>query len=129
MNHLGALRFSGNPSYLAVFTTDQLHALVSLFLALHKDGVLIAEIFWGLWLFPLGYLVIQSRFLPKLLGVVLIIGCLGYLLDGLAYFLLPAYAAAISTAVTTPAGLAELVFALWLLIKGINVARWNTRTR
>ena len=53
------------------------HSLVSLFLELHEHGIFVSQIFWGLWLFPMGYLVFRSGFLPKFLGVLLIIGCPG----------------------------------------------------
>jgi uncharacterized protein DUF4386 len=127
LNQLAALRLAGGAAYLNGFSAEQLHALVPFFLGLHKDGVLIAEIFWGLWLLPMGWLVIRSGFLLKILGVLLILGCLGYLADSLTYFLFPAYAAAVSPIATTPAGIAELLFALWLLIKGVNVEQWKSR--
>ncbi len=112
---------------LKVFTAEQLQALVPLFLGLHKQGILIAQMFWGLWLLPMGYSVFKSGFLPRILGGLLIIGCFGYLIDTLTYFLIPAFAGTISAIVTTPAGIAELLFALWLLIKGVNVEKWEKR--
>jgi Domain of unknown function (DUF4386) len=96
---------------------------VPLFLDLHKYGISIAGIFWGLWLFPMGYLVFKSGFLPRVLGILLIIGCFGYLIDSFAAFLLPNNA--ISVALFTFWG--EVLFPLWLLVKAVNVEQWEKR--
>lgn len=96
-------------------TTSQLQA-IPLFLSLHQLGISIAGIYWGLWLFPMGYLVFKSDFLPKILGVLLIIGCIGYLVDSFAAFLVPSLG--ISIAIFTFWG--EVLFPLWLLIKGVK---------
>jgi len=121
LNHIAALVLLGSPAYLKGFTADQLNALVSLFLEAHKQGINIASIFWGLWLFPMGYLVFKSGFLPRILGILLIIGCFGYLIDSFAAFLLSNNQ--VSIALFTFWG--EVLFPLWLLIKGINVERWE----
>src|SRR5262249_35424365 len=111
------------PDQLTVFTADQLHALVSLLLNLHTTGTRIDEIFWGLWLFPMGYLVFKLRFLPKAIGILLIIVCIGYLIQDFAAFLLPN--ALVNIILIT--GWGELVLPFWLLIKGVNVERWQQR--
>jgi hypothetical protein len=69
LTQLAVLPLLSGADYLAVFTTEQLHALVLLFLNLHKQGLNIAQIFWGLWLFPMGYLVFKSGFIPRILGM------------------------------------------------------------
>ena len=84
----------------------------------------IAVIFWGLWLFPLGLLVFRSDCFPRILGVLLMIGCFGYLFDFLTFFLFPGFDAQIS-GVT---GLGELCIILWLLIKGVDVEEWEKRS-
>ena len=66
--------------YLKVFQADQLQALAMLFFDLHKNGFMIAQIFFGAWLFPLGYLVFKSGFLPRILGIVLMVECFGWLM-------------------------------------------------
>src|SRR6185436_14975279 len=81
LNQFVALLLLGGGDYLTAFTPVQLQALASLFLAIYQQGFSIAHIFWGLWLFPLGYLVFKSGFLPKVIGVLLIIAGLGYLVD------------------------------------------------
>lgn len=118
------LLVSGAP-YLKVFTADQLQALIPLFLDLHQHGINIAGIFWGLWLLPMGYLVFKSGFLPRVLGVLLIIGCFGYLIDSAAFFLLPS----LHVSIAQFTFLGEVLLPLWLLIKGVNVERWEERAR
>ena len=118
---LGALHLLSGADYLAVFTTAQLQALAYLFLRLHSYGVNIAFIISGLWLLPLGYLIIKSGFLPKILGILLIIGGFGYMIDVFAGFLFPA--SNLSIGLLT--GLSEILFILWLLIKGVSVEKWE----
>ena len=107
--------------YLTVFETDQLHALVLLFLNAHSYGYLIGLVFFGLHCFVLGYLVFKSGYFPGILGVLLIFASLGYLIDSFANFLLPNYDATISLVVLAPAFIAELSLCLWLLFKGVDV--------
>ncbi len=123
LNQFAVLLVLHGADYLTAFTTAQLQALVPLFLDLHQLGISVAGIFWGLWLFPMGYLVFKSGFLPRILGILLIIGCFGYLTDSFAVFLFPNYKAGI--ALFTFWG--EVLLPLWLLIKGVNVERWEER--
>ena len=103
--------------YLKVFQSDQLQALAMLSVYLYKNGSMIAEIFYGAWLFPLGYLVFKSGFLPKILGIVLMIHCCTWLMTSLQFFLFPSFAAI--TYVSYPLGLiAEFGLSLWLLVMG-----------
>jgi hypothetical protein len=87
LNNLAVLQLLSSADYLNVFRTDQLQALVYFFLRLHGQGLNIAQIFWGLWLFPMGYLVFKSGFLPRILGILLMIGCFGYVIQSVAAFL------------------------------------------
>jgi uncharacterized protein DUF4386 len=107
-----------------VNSADKSLSLVSLFLNLHQSGIFIAQIFWGLWLFPMGYLVYNSGFLPRIIGIFLILGCFGYLIDSFAFFLFPH----LNLAVSHYTFIGELFIALWLLIKGVNVKKWEKRT-
>lgn len=102
---------------LILHSSDQSHTLVPLFLDLHKQGIYVAQIFWGLWLLPLGYLVYKSRFLPKIIGVLLMIGCFGYVIDSFVFFLFPQFGFTFSTYTF----IGEPLLALWLLIKGVSV--------
>jgi Domain of unknown function (DUF4386) len=106
--------------FLNVFQTDQLQAQVLLHLNYYDNGILMASIFWGLWLFPFGYLVYKSGFLPKILGIFLMIGCFGYLIDFLChYFLTDKYdGLGISNYVRLPGSLGELGICFWMLIMG-----------
>ena len=123
LNQYAALLLLSGADYLTLFTADQLPALVVLFQSLHEVGIMIAYIFWGLWLFPLGYLVYKSGFLPKILGILLMISCFGYLIDFATFFLFPNF----DVAINMYTGWAELFLCLWLLIKGINVEQWQKR--
>jgi len=104
-----------------MISAEQLQALVPLFLDLNEYGIYIAYIFWGLWLFPLGYLAFKSGFLPKILGIYLMISCFGYLIDFVTFFLFPNFGVSINMFT----GWAELFMCLWLLIKGVNVEQWQ----
>ena len=123
LNQSVVLLLLNGADYLTAFTTDQVQALVPIFLNLHEHGIMIAYIFWGLWLFPLGYLVFKSGFLPRILGIYLMISCFGYLVDFSAFFLLSNSGVAINMLT----GWAELLLCLWLLIKGVNVEQWKKR--
>ena len=81
LNQIAVLRLLRGDSFLSVFDQRQLDALVMVFLNLHGYGTIVAQIFWGLWLFPFGVLVFKSGVLPRILGVLLIIGCFGYILS------------------------------------------------
>jgi hypothetical protein len=114
---------SGDP-FLSVFSKHQLDALVMLFLKLHQQQVLAAEILWGLWLFPMAALVIRSGFMPRFIGYWLIINGLGYLVASFTGLLLPQYESVMSN-IVFPAFLGEVAMMLWLLIVGVK-ARHQT---
>jgi hypothetical protein len=123
LSHVAVLVLLSGTEALTVFTADQLQALAAFFLDLHKYGVGIASIFWGLWLFPMGYLVFKSGFLPRIIGILLMIGCFGYLIDFCVMVLLPN----LEVTVSQFTFIGELLLPLWLLIKGVNVERWKNR--
>jgi hypothetical protein len=123
LNQLAVPLILSNADYLQEFTTGQLQALGLLLLNIYKQGLNIAQIFWGLWLFPMGYLVFKSGFLPKILGVLLIIGCFGYVIQSIAAFL--ALDFRVNLIFYTSWG--ELLLPLWLLIKGVNVELYEKR--
>ena len=104
---------------LKVFQTDQLQALAMFFLYIYKNGFMIAQIFYGAWLFPLGYLVFKSGFLPKILGIVLMTHCATWLMTSLQFFLFPGFDAI--HYLSYPLGfIAEFGLTLWLLIMGVK---------
>lgn len=104
-------------------SADPSTSLVSALFDFHKYGIMIVQIFWGLWLFPFGYLIYKSGFLPKIIGVALMIGCFGYILDSFIYFVDPDFSVKFSIYLFW----GELMITLWLLIKGVNVEKWNQK--
>lgn len=121
-NHFAALLLLNGADFLTAFTADQLHAQVMLFLDLHELGITIASIFWGLWLFPMGYLVFKSGYIPRILGFFLIIAGFGYLIDSFTIFLFPSF-----NGIGLFTAWGEVLFPLWLVIKGVNVEQWEKR--
>ncbi|MBJ7539601.1 DUF4386 domain-containing protein [Marinomonas transparens] len=105
----------------ASFTAEQIHKIIMLLLNAHNDGVMVAHIFWGLWLFPMGYLVIKSGFIPRFIGYLLILGCVGYLADTIIWLLMPNS----SVEVAQYTFIGEVVLPIWLLIKGVNAKKWS----
>ena len=91
INDAAALLLARGADFLTVFDKPQRDALVVLFLRMHGQGILANEIFWGLWLLPFGLLVYRSRFLPRVLGVWLILNCFAYLATSITGMLWPRY--------------------------------------
>jgi hypothetical protein len=120
VSSLGALKLLGNADFLSVFGAPQREALAMLFLNLHSQGIFVSEIFWGLWLFPFGVLVCQSGFIPRALGIWLLINGGAYVALSFTALLSPqAYTAAFRAAF--PLLLGELAIQLWLLIVGARL--------
>ena len=117
LNNIAALILLRGADFLSVFTKPQLDALALVFLRLHGHGLILASIFWGLWLFPFGILVYRSGFLPRILGVLLIINCFAYVIPSFTTVLLPQYRDIVSR-IALPFLLGELAIALWLVIRG-----------
>jgi len=117
LNAIAALVLVRGADFLSIFDKPQREALAMLFLKLHDHGFNVAEIFWGLWLFPLGLLVYRSRFLPRFLGVWLAIAGFAWVALSLTSLLLPQYQHKVYT-FSQPASIGEIVFMFWLLIKG-----------
>lgn len=118
LNNVAVILLLKSPEYL------QLQSLVSVFFDLHKYGIQIVGIFWGLWLLPMGYLVFKSDYMPKIIGALLMIACFGYLIDSFTFFIFPNSGVVISAYTSS---LAETLMVLWLLIKGVNVEQWKKR--
>jgi hypothetical protein len=117
LNSIAALVLVRGADFLSIFEKPQRDALAMLFLNLHGHGLGVAEIFWGLWLFPLGLLVYRSRFLPRFLGVWLAIDGFAYVILSLTGVLFPQYQDKVFT-YAQPAFFGEVALMLWLLIKG-----------
>src|SRR5438128_9440151 len=110
---------AGGADFLSVVEKPQRDALVMLFLRLHHHQIVAAEILWGLWLLPMGALTYKSRFLPRLLGVWLIINGVGYVVLSFTGVFFPAYQHKVFT-FSEPALFGDLAIMLWLVIKGAN---------
>jgi hypothetical protein len=112
------LTLINKPDY---FSGVDLPGQVLLQLEYYNNGIEVAVVFWGLWLFPFGYLVFKSGMLPKVLGVLLMAGCFGYLINFTGSFLFPGYdSLGISGYISLPSALGEIGTCLWLLIAGIK---------
>ena len=117
LNEIATLVLVSGADYLSVFEKRQLDALAFLFLRLHGQGIIVASIFWGLWLLPFGILVIRSGFIPRILGVLLILAGSAYPVSSFTALFLPQYAHLVSQfAMVLEAG--EIPIVLWLLIWG-----------
>jgi len=117
LNEIAALILVGGAPFLSVFDKSQLDALAYLFLRLHSQGIFVAAIFWGLWLFPFGLLVIRSGFIPRILGVFLMIAGFAYPISSLTSLLLPQYGRLVNQfAMVLEFGEVPIIF--WLLIWG-----------
>jgi len=130
LNKLEILSLLSGADQLRALTTDQLQALVMFSLTAYNNGLLISKIFWGLWLLPFGYLVFKSGFLPKILGILLMMGCAGYQVDFLRSALMPEFTGGgIVKFVRLPAAFGEVGTCLWLLIMGVNPKAASANTR
>jgi hypothetical protein len=117
LNQFAAVLLLSGADYLKVFQADQLQSLAMFFLDLHHNGYWVAQIFFGAWLFPLGFLVYKSGFLPKILGIIMMIHFVGWTTTSLLFLLFPGFGAILY--LTGPLGfISESGLTLWLLIKG-----------
>jgi Domain of unknown function (DUF4386) len=113
--------------YLAAFGIEQRDALALAFQEVNDQVVLLWGLFFGLHLVLLGVLVHRSRFLPRLVGILLIIAGAGYLMQSFGVLLAPGLSGVLDVAVLVLAVPGELVFALWLLVKGVDAEAWHRR--
>ncbi len=118
LNSLAVLVLLDKTNLLTAFGPDQINALITVFLSLQDQGTALSEIFWGLWLVPFGMLAFKSGFLPKTLGILLLLAGIGYLTHAACFILFPIAAGAVGTIVSIPEGIGEISMVLWLLIKG-----------
>jgi len=117
LNSFAALVLVRGADFLSTFDKPQRDALAMLFLNLHGRGIVVAEIFWGLWLFPLALLVYKSRFLPRFLGIWLALAGFAWVILSLTSILLPQYQGKVNS-YCQPAFFGEIALMLWLLIRG-----------
>ena len=110
---------------LSAFGAEQLHAFAYMSLALHAIGFDVALVFFAFYDLLIGYLVFRSNFLPRILGVLMVIAGLCYLTNSFAGFLSPRFAAHLLPYILVPSGLGELALCLWLLVMGVEDERWS----
>jgi uncharacterized protein DUF4386 len=121
------LRVATDGSYATALGTKGSDALVLLLLDIQYYGFLIAQIFFGLWLVPLGYLAYKSGMFPKALGVLLIVGGACYLVEMFALFLVPDFGEKISAFVVIPSAVAEFWMLGYLLVIGVKAPKPDER--
>ena len=122
------LRVATGAVNLAAFGTTGSNAMVLLLLDTQHYGIFIAQIFFGLWLVPLGYLAYNSAgWFPKWLGVLLVVGGICYLVDMLALFLVPDFGVKIHTFLVIPSALAEISMVVYLLVIGVRTQKPDER--
>jgi hypothetical protein len=119
----GALIVLKRADYLNVFTTEQIHSIAMTFVSLHIEGIHIVTIFWGLWLFPLAYLVYKSNFIPKVFVILLILSGICYCIGSISPLTNPVFYAKIEYILSIPEAVGEVSLLLWLLIKGVSVKK------
>ena len=129
LNLVAVVLLLGHADYLKAFEPQKLQALASLSLTLHAYGFGIGLVFFGMSCLVAGYLIYQSGYFPKMLGVLQATAGFCYLINSLALLLAPALANKMFPAILFPAFIGELSSALWLLVKGVNTAKWDERVR
>ena len=123
-----AVRVATDPSYAIAFGAAGSNALVLLLLDLQHYGFLIAQIFFGLWLLPLGYLAYRSGMFPRALGVTLVVAGLCYLADMVVLFVVPDVGNQINAYLVIPPTIGEMWMALYLLVRGVRSSPRDDRT-
>ena len=122
LNEFAAFHVLSGAEYLNVIGAEQLMAEAMRSHDLYLHGYEIANVFFALWLIPLGLLVYKSQFLPKILGILLVVGGCSLFLEVFIYFLLPGYET-MNTILLIPQTLSEFAFLIWVLLKGINESK------
>jgi hypothetical protein len=129
LNLVTVLLLLGGSNYLKAFDSNQLQALASLSLTLHGYGFGIGLIFFGVSCLVTGYLMFRSEYFPKFLGVLQAIAGLSYLINSFTLLLFPSLADKMFPAIVLPAFIGELATCVWLIVKGVNISKWNGRVR
>lgn len=127
LNHIGALLILSGADYLSAFQPEQLNALAMLTLKIHTFGYHIALVFFGFHLLILGYLIVRSGYLPKLIGFMLMIAAFCYWTNSFANILDAEFAGRLFPFILLPSLIAEMSLTLWLLVMGVNIPKWEAR--
>jgi Domain of unknown function (DUF4386) len=125
LSHFAVLRLLGHADYLATFEPGQLHALALLAMRLHGDAYAISLVFFGFACLSAGYLILKSTYLPRVIGTLVCVAGICYLVNSFVRFVDPALAARLFPGILLPGFVGELALALWLIFKGVDVAKWE----
>jgi hypothetical protein len=128
-NRVAALLLSSHAGFLSPLAPDRLSALTMLFVHLYDHVGMMAGLLWGLWLLPFGYLVFRSGFIPRILGILLIVAGVSILVDSVTFLVVPELHSAVSDVVGLPSAAGEVVTMLWLLLKGVRSVPGATAPR
>jgi hypothetical protein len=121
LNHVAVLYLINGAPMLDSFSQVQIEQWATVLLNLNLDGIMIAHVFWGFWLFPMGYLISKSGIIPKPIGWLFVFACFGYLADTFIWLILPES----TFTVATFTGWGEIILPLWLIFKGANSETWH----
>jgi hypothetical protein len=124
-NELAVLIILSEPDFLSALDPGQLEGIAYLFVRLQSHAVQIIQIFWGLWLIPMGILIYKSGFIPKIIGFSVWLAALGYLMSNLIFLFLPEYKAVMSP-IVTGLEMFELPIIFWLVIVGARLPSGET---
>jgi hypothetical protein len=111
-----------NGHVLKTLEPEQQQNLVMIYIKAHEYGILLLEMFMGLWLLPFGQLIYKSGFIPRIIGILLLIAGIGYTIDSLTFVLFPNYRIFTQPIALISSGIGESSIILWLLIKGVKVS-------
>jgi hypothetical protein len=125
VSQFAVLRLLGHADYLKSFQTEQLHALALLGMRLHADAYAVSLVFFGFACLAAGYLIYRSTYLPRTVGILMAFAGACYLVNSFVRFLAPPVAASLFPGILIPPFVGELALALWLLVRGVDVAKWN----
>lgn len=120
LNHIAIIVLNDLSNLELVKNLDRI-LLTNFFIELHQHGIMIAQIFWGLWLLPMGLLIINSEFIPKILGILMLVAGIGYLIDVFTWFIFPSFEVEFSAFTFW----GEILLPLWLVIKGVELSNWR----
>jgi len=120
LSHVAVLYLVNSQDIATTFSAEQIQQWVAFLLNLNSDGIMIAHVFWGLWLFPMGYLAAKSGFAPKFIGWLLMLSCVGYVADTFIWMLAPDS----TFSVANYLGWSEILLPTWLLVRGLKTEKW-----
>ena len=127
LNQFAALEVLMHPEYTEAFKPEQLQVLAIFYQNLHIKGYYINQIFFGLYLLPLGYMIVKSGIVPKIIGVFLILGFIGDMIDFVIYFLYPNVDSVLLDNITIPADIGEISLCLYFLIMGVRTQEFGIK--